>query len=104
MTTAAPFVTIAHYTTTREKRQDFLNLLNSRGEILAQLGFMPAEPIQIFADANDPNTLLEIITWTSEDFAAEASGRPEIKRIDTALRAMVASPGSVTVQHLRRRG
>jgi len=104
VTTAEPFVTIAHYTTTKEKRQDFVNLLNSRGEILAQLGFMPAEPIQIFADAADPNTLLEIITWASDQTAAEASDRPEIKRIDNALRAMLASPEAVTVQHLRRRG
>ena len=97
------FVTIAHYTTTADRRQDFLNLLNSRGEILAQLGYMPAEPVQVFADANDPNTLLEIITWSSEAVAAEASGRPEVKRIDNALRAMIASPGAMSVQHLRRK-
>ena len=102
MTTAEPFVTIAHYTTTKEKRQDFLNLLNSRGEILAQLGYMPAEPIQVFADVKDPNTFLEITTWASEATVAEASARPEIKRIDNALRAMLASPGAMGVEFLRR--
>jgi hypothetical protein len=99
---AGPFVTIAHYTTTADQRRDFLNLLNSRGEILAQLGYMPAEPIQVFADVQDPNTMLEIITWTSEMTAAEAAARPEIKRIDNALRAMLAAPGAMGVEHLRR--
>jgi len=97
-----PFITIAHYTTTSDQRHDFLNQLNSRGEILAQLGYMPAEPIQIFADAKDPNTFLEIITWASEATLAEASARPEIKRIDNALRAMLASPGTMGVEFLRR--
>lgn len=103
MTKFEPFVTIAHYTTTKDRRQDFINLLNSRGEIMAQLGFMPAEPAQVFADEKDPNTLLEIITWTSEEVAAEASARPEITRIDNALKAMLASPGAMSVQHLRRK-
>jgi quinol monooxygenase YgiN len=97
-----PFITIAHYTTTSDQRHDFLNLLNSRAEILAQLGYMPAEPIQIFADAKDPNTFLEIITWVSEAALAEASARPEIQRIDNALRAMLASPGAMGVEFLRR--
>ncbi len=98
-----PFVTIIHYRTTSECRRDFLNIVNSRAETLAQLGYMPAEPVQVFADAQDPNEMLEIITWTSEKTASEAMARPEIKRIDNALKAMLADPGAMMVEHLRRK-